>query len=173
MTEDPAQYIFLNTLTNRQCKINTPAYRKGVKSGGIIPINQTNTSPKLEEPKVEVERKVSKEKVKIIKDESVLEDKDIQKQIIEVSSEIIKNNKKEFAKLDQEQTTNMLKKILYEKLFGISKEEVTLDKTKKSKPKKANKADIDIKFKKVKVARDSSTDTSSDDENWLPRRPKY
>lgn len=82
----------------------------------------------------------------------------IKKKLVELTTDIVKENKTKFKKdLTQEQTDQLLRRLLYEKLC--------LDKKEKSKGKGKGKCETKKKKFKVKTPPPSSSEDSEDDED--------
>ena len=129
---------FLNPKTNRYFKKGSPTYNKLFTDGFF------NEKPQIVEPIVEIEPIV----------EAVCDSKLNIKPIIKSELKtIIKDNKNDFVGLNQRETDELLKRMLYEKLF-LNKKQPKVKNTKKTK-----------KSKKYKVQSSSSDSSSESDSN--------
>lgn len=130
--------MILNPKTNRMMKLRAQMHRRAVKEGILPP----DTLKIPDEPKpIETE---------ITKEPDIPDGFTVEKGIAEISTNIIADNKKTFHKLNQQDTTELLRKLLYEKLYPKEKEKEKVKVKSKSKPK--------LTLKKYYPSSDSESD---------------
>lgn len=115
--------MILNPKTNRMMKRGAQMHRKAVKDGLLSP--DTLKIPDEPEPIVK----------EITKEPDIPDGFTTEQGVAELCTDIIKDNKKTFHKLNQQDTTELLRKLLYEKLYPKEKEKVKEKVKSKSKPK--------------------------------------
>jgi len=110
-------------------KVGAQMHRKAVKDGLLSPDTLKEPAPIVTE---------------ITKEPDIPDDFTTEQGVAELCTDIIKDNKKTFKKLNQQDTTELLRKLLYEKLYPKEKPE-------KEKPKSKPK----LKLKKYYSESDS------------------
>ncbi len=147
--------MILNPRTNRKVKIGSQMHRKAIKDGILSPdtLNQdTFTQSRLLGAEPLIEKEITKE----TEPPNIPESFTVKQGVAELCTNIIADNKSEFNKLNQHETNELLKKLLYEKLYINVPENIRKSKT-KSKSKKEKP--------KLKLKKYYSSSSSSDDDD--------
>ena len=137
----------INNKTGRFVKKGSRTHSKMLKLGEIL----DNLPEKVEEKVQKVEEK---EEIEEIKPEIKYNDNDFKENLKKTMKEIIKENNKDFKGLNQRQTDQILKTLLYEKLC--------IDKP-KPKKKQNNKSKLKFKVRSLDSSDESSKDDSDDE----------
>ena len=137
-----------NPRTNRLIKINSQMHRKAVNDGFLSPetLKQDIPTPTDSSP---IQTDIIKEPEINIPTEFTVE-----KGVAEICTDIIADNKKTFNKLNQQETNELLRKLLYEKLYINVPENIG----KQPKHKEKEKAKPKLKLKKYYSSSSESDD---------------
>lgn len=147
--------MILNPRTNRQMKIGSSSHKKAVREGYMSPdtlqIYTPNEPEKKEykndpdvidyisklkpiEPEPHVDNFITKLKNKKPESPKIDDSFTTEQGVAEICTDIISENKQKFKKLSQAETDELLRKLLYKKLYG---DKPKPDKKSKLKVKKA------------------------------------
>lgn len=107
--------MILNPRTNRMIKVGSQMHRKAIRDGILTP----DTIPKETEQK-DIQKNIQNEIKKDIQQDTKEPPPEFttQQGVAEICTDIIGENKKQFNKLSQDETNELLRKLLYEKLYS-------------------------------------------------------
>jgi hypothetical protein len=143
--------VVLNKRTNRFVKVGTPRYLRLLREGAVDP-----PTPACE-PEAPAEPPVAPVSPAAAAAQPAPNDL-LKDSIIEKTTEIVRENKEQFADLTQGETDKLLRRMLYEKLCGDGGKKNAKKNAKKKKKKKR------VKFKSRKVAEEESSSEDSGSE---------